>query len=192
MTTTDRTDKIEHLSAHYRALADRITILLHGTDSGSLQHPSPCEGWNGADVVDHLITTQRDFLGRHTTMPELSTDEPVERWQQHVSQVVALLADGIGENAFDGHFGPTTIGATLARFYGFDMVVHRWDIGAAIGVDVVWDDAELVQAETSIAGFGDSLYGEGICAEPIEVGSGATRQQQLLALMGRRSVGAVA
>ncbi|GAB2617385.1 maleylpyruvate isomerase family mycothiol-dependent enzyme [Pseudactinotalea suaedae] len=192
MTTTNHTDNADLLSLQYRTLADRITSLLHATDSRSLHRPSPCEGWDGADVVEHMITTQRDFLGRHTTMPELTATEPIERWQQHVAQVGALLADGIGETHLEGYFGPTTLGATLARFYGFDMVVHRWDIGAAIGVDVVWDQDELAQTETSIDGFGDHLYADGICAEPIEPGPGATRQQRLLARMGRRGVGAIA
>jgi len=192
MTTTNHTNYADLLSTQYRTLADRMTILLDATDSRSLQRPSPCEGWDGADVLEHMITTQRDFLGSHTTVPELTATEPVERWQEHVSQVGALLTDGLGETEFEGYFGPTTVGATLARFYGFDMIVHRWDIGAAVGVEVVWDEDELQQAETSIDGFGDHLYAEGICAEPIQAGPGATRQQRLLALMGRRGVGAIA
>ena len=186
MTTTDHTHTSDDFGTEYRTLADRITSLLHSTDIRSLHRPSPCEGWDGAAVLEHLITTQRDFLGKHTTMPELGATDPLERWREHISQVAALLADGVGELEFDGYFGPTTVGATLARFYGFDMVVHRWDIGAAIGVAVVWDEDELDQVETSIAGFGDHLYAEGICTAPVEAGSGASRQQQLLALMGRR------
>ena len=192
MTTTDDTHESDQLTTEYSTLAGRITSLLHGTDNRSLQLPSPCEGWDGAAVLEHLIDTQREFLARHVTMPALGAVEPSERWRKHVSQVATLLADGIGEIEFDGYFGPTTVGATLARFYGFDMVVHRWDIGAAIGVEVVWDEDELDQVETSISGFGDHLYAEGVCADPVEAGSGASRQQQLLALMGRRDVGAVA
>lgn len=191
-TTTDQTPTSEQLSTEYRTLADRVTSILHGTDTQLLRRPSPCEGWDGADVLDHVITTQRDFLSGHVTLPELSATDPVDRWREHVSQVTDLLADGVGATAFDGYFGPTTVGATLARFYGFDMIVHRWDIGTAIGVEVPWDADEIEQVATSIAGFGDHLYAEGICADPVEAPSGATRQQELLALMGRQDVGALA
>ncbi|WP_156251943.1 maleylpyruvate isomerase family mycothiol-dependent enzyme [Pseudactinotalea terrae] len=192
MTTTEHTHKSEDLSAQYRALADRITSLLEGTDIRMLRRSSPCEGWDGTDVLEHLVTTQRDFLSSHVTMPGLSATEPLEQWHEHVSQVEALLAEGTADTEFDGYFGPTTIGATLARFYGFDMIVHRWDIGQAVGVDVPWDEAELEQVETSIAGFGDHLYAEGICNDPLEVADGATKQERLLALLGRRPVGGLA
>jgi uncharacterized protein (TIGR03086 family) len=192
MTTRSDTHKSSDLTTQYRSLADRITSLLHSTDTTMLGNPSPCDGWDGAAVVEHLITTQRDFLGRHTTMPELTVSELRERWAQHVSQVLALLGEGVGGTAFDGYFGPTTVGDTLARFYGFDMIVHRWDLGQAGGVDVTWDTSELELVETSIAGFGDHLYAEGICADPVEVPDDATRQERLLALMGRRAVGALA
>lgn len=191
-TTADQTPTSEQLSTQYRTLADRITSILHSTDTQMLHRPSPCEGWDASDVLDHLITTQRDFLAGHATLPELSATEPVDRWREHVSQVTDLLAGGVGDIEFDGYFGPTTVGATLARFYGFDLIVHRWDIGTAIGVDAPWDPTEIEQVATSIAGFGDHLYAEGICAEPVDAPSGATRQQELLALMGRRDVGALA
>lgn len=192
MTTTEHTHTSDQLTVQYRTLADRISSLLHGTDNQALHQPSPCEGWDGTDVLEHLVSTQRDFLASHVTMPELSATGPLERWREHIAQVEALLAEGTGDTELDGYFGPTTIGATLARFYGFDMIVHRWDIGQAAGVDVPWDEAELEQVETSIAGFGDHLYAEGICADPLEVADGATRQERLLALMGRRPVGGLA
>lgn len=88
---------------------------------------------------------------------------------------------------FDGHFGPTTIGETLERFYVFDMVVHRWDVARAVGVDDAFTEAELDQLEAGIASFGDALHMEGICQPGVEAAPGADRQTQVLATLGRRA-----
>ena len=88
---------------------------------------------------------------------------------------------------YDGYFGRTTLAATLADFYGFDLIAHRWDLGRATGQEVAFSDAEMDALETAIAGFGESLYMDGICARPVAVPQDATRQQRILATLGRQS-----
>jgi hypothetical protein len=102
-----------------------------------------------------------------------------------VLQVREALGDGAGDKAIEGYFGPTTVGETLATFYGFDLIVHRWDVGRATGADLRFTDEEMDALEASIAQFGDLMYAEGICATAREVGEGADRQERLLALTGR-------
>ncbi len=34
-----------------------------------------------------------------------------------------------------------TFADTLANFYGFDMLVHRWDLARALGQDLTYEDA---------------------------------------------------
>ncbi len=75
----------------------------------------------------------------------------------------------------------------LANFYGFDMLVHRWDLGAAVGAPVRFTDDELDRIETAMTGFGDMLYSEGVCAPAIRVNADAPRQQQVLGRLGRRA-----
>jgi uncharacterized protein (TIGR03086 family) len=89
------------------------------------------------------------------------------------------------DREYDGYFGRTTIGETLANFYGFDLVVHRWDLARATGQDTAFTDAEMDRLEQSIAGFGDQLYAEGVCEPAVPVPDDATRQERLLATMGR-------
>lgn len=88
---------------------------------------------------------------------------------------------------YDGYFGRTTLAATLADFYGFDLIAHRWDLGRATGQEVAFSGAEMDTMETAIAGFGESLYMDGICARPVAVPQDATRQQRILATLGRQS-----
>ncbi|MBC8092962.1 MAG: hypothetical protein H7Y15_13685 [Pseudonocardia sp.] len=102
-----------------------------------------------------------------------------------MAAVLDHVDDDVLHRGFDGAFGPTTIGATLADFYGFDMVVHRWDLARALGTDTTFTAGEMDLMEASIAVFGHHLYGEGICAPAVTVPVDASRQDRLLGVLGR-------
>ena len=85
-------------------------------------------------------------------------------------------------------FGPSTVGRTLLGFYGFDLIVHRWDIARSQGRDEQLSDAELDTVDAAVDGFGEHAYAPGIFQEPVDVPAGATRQQQVLARTGRSAV----
>ncbi|CAN5905874.1 TIGR03086 family metal-binding protein [soil metagenome] len=176
-------------AAQYQELAERFAGIADAVDAARWDAPSPCEGWSAADVIDHIVTTQRDFLGSHDIdvgqAPDVAAD-PAKAWHAHADAVAGALAQpGVAETTFNGFFGPTTVGETLARFYGFDMIVHRWDLAQAGGVTTTFSDAELDQIETSIDGFGEHLYAEGICKPAVHIAADASRQHRLLARMGR-------
>ena len=167
--------------------ADRFSAVVDQVAPDQWSSQSPCEKWTAADVVDHVIDTQRDFLARHRIeagpRPE---GAPAVLWNEHLRAVRSALADGeVLDTGFGGFFGPTTIGATLADFYGFDMVVHRWDLARAAGSDSEFTTAEMDLMESSIDGFGEHLYAEGICAPAVPTPADASRQERLLARLGR-------
>jgi len=171
----------------YLANAARFTEVVNAT--GTWDGPSPCRSWTTAHVLDHVIATQRDFLTeRGARFPALPDAAPDARWRAHLDGVQTLLADEAwaGEE-YDGYFGRTTVADTLSTFYGFDMLVHRWDLARGAGADVEFTDAELDRIEQSVAGFGDHLYADGICEPPVEVSADASRQERVLATMGRRA-----
>lgn len=168
-----------------------LSALLDSLSAEDWAAASPCEGWTARDVVSHLVDTQRSFLADRGhdlgPAPDLAAD-PATRWRAHAQQVAALVADpAVAELHYDGHFGPTTVGETLGAFYVFDMIAHRWDVARAAGRDDRFTDAELDAMETGIAGFGDALYMDGICAPGVEAPAGADRQTRLLATLGRRA-----
>ncbi len=147
---------------------------------------SPCAGWTAADVVGHVIDTQRDFLsGQGIDVGPRPDGDPPAAWAAHVAAVAERVDDDTLHREYAGSFGPTTVGATLADFYGFDMVVHRWDVARALGRDTSFSDAEMDALDASIAVFGEHLYGEGICRPAVAVPAGASRQDRLLGLLGR-------
>ena len=127
--------------------------LVDATDPQALAGPSPCAGWSGLDVVQHLIDTQRDFLLKAGAdlpdpAPTVAALGPATAWRTHAEGVARQLADDtLAERPYETPFGSTTVGAAFDRFYGFDLLVHRWDIGAAAGVPVELTDRELDQVE---------------------------------------------
>lgn len=178
--------------AELHAEADRaLTAVVDAVPAARWDDPSPCEGWSARDVVRHLIDAQREFLtGKGFDLgpaPDVDAD-PAAAWRTHAAAVAPLLADdGAMATAFDGHFGPTTVGETFARFYAFDMVAHRWDIARAVGRDERFTDEEMDRLEAGMDGFGPALYMDGVCEGGVEPPAGADRQAQVLARMGRRA-----
>lgn len=165
--------------------------LVDAVDPQALAGPSPCEGWSGLDVVQHLIDTQRDFLlkaGADLPDPAPTVEGlgAAIAWRTHAEAVARQLAeDSVAGKAYETPFGQTTVGAAFDQFYGFDLLVHRWDIGRAAGVEVTFTDRELDTVEAAIEGFGEHIRGEGVCGPAVEVSSEAPRQDRLIALTGR-------
>ncbi len=171
----------------YRTHADPLAAILEATTDWDAA--SPCEGWTARDVVAHIVETERDHFARHQVElgdpPDVGTD-PAAGWRAHDQAVRRVLADhAVTGREFDGFFGPTTVGAMFLQVYGFDLIVHRWDIARSAGRDERFTDAELDTLEAAIAGFGEHLYADGICRPAIDVPAGADRQTRVLAALGR-------
>ncbi|GAA4750792.1 maleylpyruvate isomerase family mycothiol-dependent enzyme [Modestobacter marinus] len=172
------------------AAADRpLTALLDTVPPTGWSRPSPCDGWTAADVVGHLIGTQRHFLGTHGVdlgeAPDVAAD-PALAWRRHAERVTRVASDEtVAAREFDGHFGRTTVGAALVQFYVWDMVVHRWDVARAVGADAGLTDEELDRIETGADGFGPALHMDGVCRPALDVPADADRRTRALARLGR-------
>lgn len=184
MTTTSPTTLIDQFLTD----ADRFGDVVAA--GGDWRGDSPCDDWVAADVLDHVIATERDFLERHGVLVgEAPTGTPAERWSAHRGLLGTALTADLMATGFDGYFGPTTVGDTWRDFYAFDLLVHRWDLGSALGQQVTLDDAELTRLEAMVPEPGTALhaafYSEGICRPALPVPPGATRQAAALAAFGR-------
>ena len=170
--------------------ADRpLSQLLDAVPADGWTNASPCPTWSAADVVGHLIQTQREFLTTHGVdlgeAPDVAPD-PAAAWRQHARRVAEALADdAVPTRQFEGFFGPTTVGAAFEQFYVWDMLVHRWDVGRAVGIDATLTDAELHRIEAGADSFGPALYMDGICRPAVDVPDDAGREVRALARLGR-------
>ena len=96
-----------------------------------------------------------------------------------------LSRDGVAEREYDGYFGRTTIAATMADFYGWDLVIHGWDVARATGQPWTISDAEAESMHATADGWGDALYSDGICRPPVPVPDDAPATDRLVARLGR-------
>lgn len=166
-----------------------LIAVLDAVPAQSWTNPSPCDGWSAHDVLRHMIETQREFLTSHDidlgAAPDIDTD-PAAAWRDHTKRVVeAISDDAVPAIAFDGHFGPTTVGATLEQFYMWDMLVHRWDIARSAGADAGLSDDEIDRIERGADSFGEALYMDGVCRPGVGAPADADRKVRVLARLGR-------
>ena len=136
----------------------------------------------------HVLETQRDFLGRQglDAGPAAGPRRPGGR------VACAARTRGLGArrrrrggHEYDGYFGPTTIAATVADFYGWDLVVHGSDVARATGQDWSISDEEAAELHATADGWGDALHSEGVCADAVQVPDDASATDRLLARLGR-------
>lgn len=172
--------------------ADRpLTAVLQAVTAQRWTDPSPCEGWSARDVVRHLLESQRDFLTARDIdlgAPPAVDTNPAAAWREHTARVGAVLADeSFVTGPFDGYFGPSTVGATFEQFYVWDMLVHRWDIAQATGVDAALSDDELDRIEQGADSFGEALHSDGVCRPGVEASPTDSRQVRVLARLGREA-----
>ena len=166
--------------------ADRFSTIVSATSDWSAA--SPCEGWTAAAVVDHVGDTERQFLEGHgVDLGPRPTGSPDEVWAAHLAAVRPAVDDELRAKEYDGFFGRTTIGETLDAFYGFDLVVHGWDLGSASGLPTSFTDADMDAMEQAFVGFGEHAYDDGVFKQPVDAPEGADRQTKLLARLGRRA-----
>lgn len=167
--------------------AGHFDTVVRSVPAESWAAQSPCEKWTAADVVGHVVDTEREFFARHDLdLGPRPTGSPEDVWAEHLGGVRRVLGDGsVLNRTFDGFFGPTTIGETLVSFYALDLVVHRWDLARAVGTDTEFSDAEMDLLDKGMEVFGDHMYDEGVFAPAVPEPPDATRQERLLAVMGR-------
>lgn len=171
----------------FRDRADRFTSVLDSVD-GQWDNPTPCEGWTVRDVVAHVVDTQRDFLDRQDLPKGADPDmsDPVSAWRDQRAHVDRVLSSpDIAGREYDGYFGRTSIGATMADFYGWDLVVHGWDVARATGQEWSISDAEVESLHATADGWGDALYSEGVCGAAVPVPADASATDRLVARLGR-------
>lgn len=171
----------------FRSRADQFATLVDGAAEFA-EAPTPCEGWVVRDVVSHTIETERDFLvGLGLDLGERpDTTNVAAAWRTHADAVAdALAEDGVADTHYDGYFGPTTIGATMADFYGWDLIVHGWDVARASGQEWQVSDDDIAWLGSTADGWGGALRGEGICGPEVPVAPNAPARDRLLARLGR-------
>ena len=113
-----------------------------------LDRPTPCAGWNLADLLAHMTVQHHGFaasargggadlaLWQPATVAEAVAADPAGAYAAAAADVLeAFSADGVLDATFAmPEFGPgaTVPGAMAIGFHFVDYVVHGWDVARTI------------------------------------------------------------
>ncbi|MGW8374325.1 TIGR03086 family metal-binding protein [Streptomyces sp. ODS28] len=173
--------------------------LVHEIGDSQWEGQTPCEEWSVRDLLNHLTSEHfwAPHLLRGETLEQVGDrydgdvlgEDPVDAWARaSAGSWRAFHTDG----ALDGRVHVTG-GTTPAEEYGWqmttDLAVHGWDlargIGAGPGQQVI--DEELARTlYERVAPQAESWASLGIFAPPVTPPEGASPQDRLVALLGRR------
>src|SRR3954454_21296324 len=190
-------DELSKFLSAQRAFTERV----HAVREDQWQAPTPDSEWRVAALVGHLIEEHRwaapllhgqdlESAGKIVAgSRQLPVDGGVganraEEWDEAaVESADAFAADGALDRTVS-----LSRGATPAREYitemTFDLVVHGWDLGRAIGYDKPLPENVVEAVYAELKNFGD-LAESGGFDQPVDVPDDAPTIDKLVARTGR-------
>lgn len=153
--------------------------------SDHLDSRTPCDRWDVGTLMDHMLETQRYFVGAARGQdvappgqdpPRIRGDDPVADFQRAREETLEVFgADGVVEKT-----GPA-LGIAFS-----DQLLHGWDLAVATGQDAHIPEDLAAAAYGFLKGRFSDAERVGVFAPEIRVRAEATVQQRLLAYTGRR------
>jgi uncharacterized protein (TIGR03086 family) len=146
---------------------------------------TPCDDWDVRTLLDHMLETQRYFLGSargedasppSPTPPRLISDDPAADFER--TRVEMLHA--FGEPGVVDKTGPA-LGIAFS-----DQLLHGWDLARATGQDDTMPEGLPDVAYELIHGRFTEDQRKGVFKPEVAVGSDASPQEKLLAYTGRQ------
>ena len=152
-------------------LLHRIAVLqsidiVNTVRAADLDRPTPCEGWNLADLLAHMTVQHRGFAAaargsgadpdtwRIESVIDAVRADPGRAYADAAHDVLdAFAADGTPDTPFElPEFGEGAVfpGDMAMGFHFVDYVVHGWDVAASLGVPYELP-AEVVTAVLPLA-----------------------------------------
>ena len=164
--------------------ASTWTALRVAGATGRLDAPTPCDDWDVATLMNHMLDTQRYFVGAargegasppSPNPPQLIGADPVSDFDAVRTEVLnAYRVPGVIENT----------GASLGIAFS-DQLLHGWDLAKATAQDATMPEGLPEAAFEMIHGRFTDAQREGIFRPEVKVPANASAQDKLLAYTGR-------
>jgi uncharacterized protein (TIGR03086 family) len=182
------------LEEHYDRAADEFGRRVHAVASAQWSAPTPDAEWDVRALVNHVVGENRwapELLAGRTIEDvgdaydgDLLGSNPVGAWDDSIAPATAAV--GAVDMARPVHlsFGTVPAEEYVSQLVA-DLVVHGWDLGAAIGIGGHLDP-QLVHACAAWFADREEMYrAGGVIADRVAVPDGADDQVRLLAAFGR-------
>jgi uncharacterized protein (TIGR03086 family) len=152
--------------------------------SGQLHAPSCCDEWDVRTLLNHMLQTQRYFVGSARgedvappggTPPDVLSDDPGADFERARAETLQVF----GEPGVLDKTGPA-----LGIAFG-DQLLHGWDVATSTGQDATMPAGLADAAYSFIYGRFTDEQRPGIFKPEIAVSSHANIQDKLVAYTGR-------
>jgi uncharacterized protein (TIGR03086 family) len=167
----------------YGRASDWTSTKVVGATS-QLDEPTICDGWNVRTLLNHMLQTQRYFVGAARgedvappggTPPDVLSDKP----RADFASARAETLETFGEPGVIDKTGPA-----IAIAFS-DQLLHGWDLARSTGQEATMPDGLPDAAYSLIYGRFTDDQRQGIFKPEVPVGPDATAQDRLLAYTGR-------
>jgi uncharacterized protein (TIGR03086 family) len=165
----------EGLSGAVRAVEDRWLA------------PSPCSEWDARAVVEHVIGFHDVLLLRPLWLkPHRPKGDPTARWTVTLSAITSALKESSGRIVISVPGSSNMDIARLLALLTTDVLVHTWDLAAAVGVPASLDPELAARAYGEVTKRDlASLRSSGLFGPSVPVSGDADPETRLVALLGR-------
>jgi uncharacterized protein (TIGR03086 family) len=149
-----------------------------------LDAPTPCDDWNVATLLNHMLETQRYFLGaaRAEDASPPSPNPPDLIGADPVADFDAARAEMLRAYGVPGVIDKT--GPSLGIAFS-DLLLHGWDLAKATAQDATMPEGLPAAAFQMIHGRFTDDQRKGVFKPEVKAAADASAQDKLLAYTGR-------
>ncbi len=180
----------------FRASVGEFDRRVGAIDDDQWAAATPCTEWSVRDLVNHLVAEDlwAPLLLSGATLEEVGDrfdgdvlgSDPRHAWSSARDAALAAATDEALAGTVHTSMGEIPANDYLLQLFS-DHLVHAWDLAQAIGGDDHLP-ADLVEhCYEAAKPYESMMKGSGLFGETIAPPPGASRQDELLALFGRRS-----
>ncbi len=167
----------------YRRASEWTSTKVAGAVS-KLDAPTSCDGWNVRTLMNHMLQTQKYFVGAARgedvrppagTPPDLVSDDPIADFDRARSETVKTFEEpGVIEKT------APALGIAFS-----DQLLHGWDLATSTGQETTMPEGLPEAAYSIIYGRFTDDQRKGVFKPEVAVAPDASAQDKLLAYTGR-------
>lgn len=185
----------EETEARFQRTVRDFQATLAGVRDDQWTAPTPCTEWDVRMLVNHVTSelawvsplvagqTIADVGDRFDG--DLLGGDPKGAFAAAASEAVAsITAPGALDGFVQLSYGRDTT-ASYADQISLDCLIHRWDLARGAGAADALPDDLVAWALAYVTPMKDQLAGSGLYGTEVPVGSDASPQTRLLAMLGR-------
>src|SRR6201996_1679090 len=171
---------------------EEATNVVNQVDPEQLELPTPDTEWNVHDLLQHItyeLAWTADIVQGKTIAEvgdkyegELLNGGPIDAWQDYEVATRAAIEACDEQGTAHLSYADKPVGEYLLEA-GNDQLVHAWDLGQAIGIEVTFDTVAAQLLYERALARKDEFAGSGLFGTPVKVPETANVQTKLLALL---------